>query len=68
MGLLEAGDSTNNNVVTVQDFNIVRGAFGRAFGQPGYNAAADFNNDDVITGQDFNLLRSHYGEEGCPAP
>jgi hypothetical protein len=38
MGLMKAGDSNNTNVVNTTDFNIVKATFGRAFGQPGYDA------------------------------
>ena len=68
VGLMKAGDATRDDAISIGDFNLLRGTFGKSFGQPGYNAAADFNNDDVANSGDFNLLRGNFGLIGCPAP
>lgn len=70
MGTLRAGDANNDNVTSVQDFNILRATFGKAQGDPGYDARADFNGDISISITDFNLLRGNFGLGGavltCP--
>src|SRR5205085_532881 len=54
MGLMRAGDSSNDNTVNINDFSIMRATFGRSVGQPGYDDRADFTGDQVITTLDFN--------------
>jgi hypothetical protein len=66
MGLMKAGDVNNDNIITVQDFNILKTAFGRSSGNPGYDNRADFNGDTTITVQDFNLLKGNFGVGGAP--
>lgn len=70
MGTQRAGDADNNNLVDAVDFNILKGSFGRAVGDPNYVAAADFNNDAVVDALDFNLLKGTFGQAGaglaCP--
>src|SRR5437870_1181265 len=41
MGLMRVGDCNNDNAINVADFNIVRGSFGKALGDPGYDDRAD---------------------------
>lgn len=64
MGLQDAGDANNDNVVSSQDFTLLRNTFGKSQGDPGYDARADFNNDDVVNVSDFGLLRGNFGTGG----
>ena len=59
-------DANNDNVITVQDFNILRSTFGKSNGDTGYDDRADFTGDHVVTVQDFNLLRGNFGQGGAP--
>lgn len=54
MGTKRAGDCNNDNVITVSDFNVVKGSFGKSLGQPGYDARADFNRDNLVSSLDFS--------------
>jgi hypothetical protein len=66
MGLMRAGDSNNDNVVSAGDFNILRTAFGKGVGEPGYDDRADFTGDGLVSIGDFNLQRSNFGLGGAP--
>ena len=66
MGLMRAGDATNDNIVNAADFNIVRSALGKSQGQPGYDDRADFTGDQLVNVADFNLLRANFGQFGAP--
>jgi hypothetical protein len=70
MGMMRAGDCTNDNVVSGQDFSTLKNTFGKSSGQPGYDGRADFNRDAVIGSTDFNLLKGSFGQGGsgltCP--
>lgn len=66
MGLMKAGDANNDNLVTVLDFNILKGTFGRGLGDPGYDDRADFTGDQIVNVSDFNLLKSNFGTGGAP--
>ncbi|MFL5733991.1 MAG: dockerin type I domain-containing protein, partial [Chloroflexia bacterium] len=66
MGLMRAGDATDNNVVDSTDFTILRASFGKASGQPGYDDRADFTGDLAVNASDFSLLRSNFGTSGAP--
>lgn len=66
MGLLRAGDCNNDNVVSVQDFNILKGTFGKTQGDPGYDSRADFTGDNTVSVQDFNQLKSNFGQSSAP--
>jgi hypothetical protein len=66
MGLQRAGDANNDNVVSIQDFGIIRNSFGRALGEPGYDDRADFTADQIVNASDFNLLRGNFGSLGYP--
>src|SRR5439155_9828316 len=65
MGLMRTGDANGDNVVTVSDFNIMRGTFGRTCGDVGYDSRADFTGDCVVNIADFNLLRRNFGTSGA---
>lgn len=67
LGLMRAGDADNNNVANTSDFNILRGTFGKALGDPGYDGRADFTADQVVNAGDFNLLRGNFGVAGAAA-
>jgi hypothetical protein len=60
MGLLLTGDANNDNCVTLVDFNITKNSFGKALGNPGYDARADFSGDNVVNTVDFGLLRNNF--------
>lgn len=62
--LLLEGDANDSNSVTILDFSILAVAFGKANGQPGYDARADFNGDNAITILDFSLLAANFGKAG----
>ena len=66
MGLEKAGDCNNTNNVDSIDFTILRGSFGKSFGQPGYDDRADFTGDQVVNAPDFSLMRSNFGLSGAP--
>jgi hypothetical protein len=66
MGLMKAGDCNNDNVVSSQDFTILRNTFGKTLGDPGYDARADFNGDNTISVADFSVLRGSFGQGGAP--
>ncbi len=65
LGLQLAGDASNDNCVTVTDFNILRNTFGRSLGDPGYDPRADFTGDNTIAVGDFNLLKLNMGTCGA---
>jgi hypothetical protein len=66
MGLMRAGDANDDNLVTANDFIIVRNSYGLGNGQPGYDDRADFTGDDQINIIDFNLLKVNFGLGGAP--
>ena len=66
MGTMRTGDANDDNVVSISDFNIMRGSFGKTLGDPGYDPRADFNNDNVITAQDVNLHKLNQGASSAP--
>ena len=67
MGLMKAGDANNDNLVSVLDFNILKGTFGKQSGDPGYDDRADFTGDRLVSILDFNLLKGNFGMGGAPA-
>jgi len=58
------GDIDNNNLVSLTDFNILAGTYGRRSTDPGYDARADYDGNDTIGLGDFNLFRGSYGQAG----
>jgi FtsP/CotA-like multicopper oxidase with cupredoxin domain len=64
MNLMKAGDANNDNVVSLLDFNVLKGTLGKTVGDPGYDGRADFSNDDVVNVSDFNLLKGNFGLSG----
>lgn len=65
---MRAGDANNDNLVTTLDFNTVKVAFGKGFGELRYDDRADFTGDRVVSAQDFNLLHVNFGSGGAPLP
>ena len=66
MGQMRAGDANNDNLVSTQDFNILKATLGKGCGDPGYDTRADFNNDCLVNTGDFNLLKGNLGLGGSP--
>jgi hypothetical protein len=66
MGIMLTGDANNDNLVGAVDFNILRGTFGLASGDPNYDDRADFNGDNRVTAVDVSLLRPNFGQGGAP--
>jgi hypothetical protein len=66
VGMLRGGDSNNDNVIGLTDFNILRVTFGKGMDDPGYDSRADFNNDNIVNTTDFTLLRGNFGASGAP--
>jgi len=64
MGLMRVGDMSNDNLVNVEDFNLLRNAFGSAPGSANYDPRADLSGDVKVDGSDFNLLRLNFGDSG----
>ena len=46
---MRPGDATNDNVITVLDFNVLKSTFGRACGDAGYGDRADFTGDCLVS-------------------
>jgi hypothetical protein len=65
MGVLREGDADDNNCVTAVDFTILKVAYGKSPGQPGYDGRADFNGDSTISSPDFTLLRNNFNQCGA---
>ena len=63
MGTLRVGDANNDNLVSTQDFNILRSTFNSTT-----DLRADFNDDGVVSIQDFGLMRGNFGQVGAPQP
>jgi hypothetical protein len=66
MGLMRAGDASDNNVVDATDFTILKASFGKSLGMPGYDDRADFSGDQVVNSIDFGLLKGNFGTGGAP--
>jgi len=58
MGELQEGDSSNDNLVDIDDFGILKVQFGTV------GPEADFNQDGVVDIDDFGLLKVNFGESG----
>ena len=50
------GDANGDGAVTCLDIAVVRAAFGRRTGQPGFDARADFNSDGLIDIRDLSYV------------
>jgi len=58
MGELQEGDASNDNLVDIDDFGILKVQFGTV------GPEADFNQDGVVDIDDFGLLKVNFGESG----
>jgi Dockerin type I domain len=65
MGLQLSGDVDNNNVVASIDFTLLKNAFGKSLGQPGYDNRADIDGSQVIGAVDFTALKANFGLGGA---
>ncbi len=66
MGLMLVGDCNNDNSISVADFNILKGSFGKSVGDPGYDDRAEFTGDNAVSISDFSLLRGNFAMSGAP--
>ncbi len=58
------GDVNGDNTVSIQDFLLVRQAFGSSAGGPAWNPNADLNGDGSVGIADFLILRRNFGRQG----
>ena len=63
-GDLLAGDTNNDDSVTLVDYSRMRASYGKCAGDSGYQAGADSNGDGCIALQDYSRLRANYGVTG----
>jgi hypothetical protein len=66
VGLMLVGDASDDNVIEVDDFVLLRASFGRGPGDPGFDARVDFDGNRVVDTSDFNLLKVNFGRGGAP--
>jgi hypothetical protein len=64
MSTLKGGDATNDNLVSITDFNVMKPTFAHGCGEPIYDARADFTNDCLVSVVDFNLFKNNIGLTG----
>src|SRR5439155_22517912 len=65
MGVFKEGDADDSNCVSAVDFTILKVAYGKSVGQPGYDGRADFNGDSTISSADFTLLKTSFSQCGA---
>jgi hypothetical protein len=58
LGTLLEGDASDDNIIDIMDFSLLRTFFGMS------SAQADFNQDGIVDVVDFSLLRTHFGLAG----
>ncbi len=68
IGQQRAGDANNDNLVDITDFTLLRGTFGKACGDGGYDGRADFTGDCLVDITDFTLQRGNFGQSGPASP
>jgi hypothetical protein len=66
MGPQKPGDCDNNNLVSSADFVLLKNAFGKTTGEPGYDNRADITGDQIVGAVDFTLLKINFGLGGGP--
>ena len=54
------GDLNGDGKVDITDYNIMRTAYGKKAGQPGYNAACDFDSDGIVSLKDYTTWYACY--------
>ena len=54
------GDLNNDGKVDITDYNIMKAAYGKKVGQPGYNAACDFDKDGIVSLKDYTIWYACY--------
>jgi hypothetical protein len=63
------GDLNGDGTVDCSDLDVVRAAFGKRRGQPGFDPAADVVQDDVVDGMDLAFVTNHLPAGiQCPVP
>ncbi len=67
-GVLREGDANDDNYVTLTDFSILAGTFGKCEATLGYDSRPDFNEDGCVVITDFSLLASNFGAQGANRP
>lgn len=63
-GTLPEGDANQDNFVTILDFSLLAGSFGKCDGTAGFDGRADFNEDGCVTILDFSLFANNFGQGG----
>ncbi len=66
--VLRDGDANGDNRVSIQDFSVLRNAFGHCAGEPEFDLRADFNGDGCVTLLDFSLLALNFNDTGGESP
>lgn len=61
---LLGGDADGDNEVSLFDFGRLVAAFGKLYGEPGYDPATDFDGDGEISLFDFGILVRNFGLTG----
>lgn len=56
---MRTGDANNDNIDNINDFSIMKPAFGRSVRQHGYDDRADSTGDQGVSATDFNLLKGN---------
>jgi hypothetical protein len=64
--MLRTGDTNNDNIVNLFDFNVLKISFGKGVGDPGYDDRADFTGDQRVNVSDFTPLKANFGQAGAP--
>jgi hypothetical protein len=59
-----AGDTNDDNQVTLADFSILAGSFNLSSDMMGYDPRADLNGDGAVTLTDFSLLSGNFNTTG----
>ena len=54
----------DSDAVTLSDYAILRGTFGKCTTDPGFDARADLNGSSCVTLGDYALLRANFGKVG----
>lgn len=63
-----AGDTNQDNEISLLDFSLLAGSYNLSLGDEGYVEGADFTGDGVVNIFDFSLLAINYLESGATPP